>query len=168
VATCANAMSSRLIRLMVSQGVEWVSEAATMVKRHELVNHGLLGCRTAALNVTNVAAVLVVALVAHLALMASPLHAMDPDSAIMVTAEMEPDGVMSMPTPVACMGSSDDCSAEWTTPPSGWSIQSVVSPPPALGARPLLDQVPGRAFDPHALGPPRSPDVQALLQVFRI
>jgi hypothetical protein len=135
-----------------------------------LVNHGLSVCRTAALNVANVAAVLAVALMAHLALMASPLHAMamDPDAATMVTAEMEPDGAMSMPTSAACMGRSGDCSAEWTAPASGWSIQSVLSPPPALGARPLLDQVPARGFDPHALGPPRSPDVQALLQVFRI
>src|SRR5688572_7788346 len=91
--------------------------------------------RLRTLGVSHLAAGLVLALVAHLALMASPLHAMamSPDGGAAAPAAVELHGAMPAPQSLSCMGSAADCTAEWTAPASSWSIQSVMSAAPALG-----------------------------------
>ena len=130
------------------------------------MSHKLLRHRLRALRVSYLAAGLVLALVAHLALMASPLHvaAMSSEGG----AAMELDGAMSAPPSLACMGSAGSCAAEWTAPTSSWSIQSVLSELPALGAQPLAGVLGSRRPNSQAHGPPQPPDLQVLLQVFRI
>ena len=131
-----------------------------------LVSRKLLRHRLRALRVSYLAAGLVLALVAHLALMASPLHAaaMSPEAG----TAMELDGAMSAPPSLSCMDSAGSCAAEWTAPTSSWSVPSALSAPPALGAHPLLGVLAPRSPSPQAHGPPQPPDLQVLLQVFRI
>jgi hypothetical protein len=128
---------------------------------HELPRH-----RRRPLRLSHLAAGLVLALAADLTLMASPLHAMamSPEAG----AAMELAGAMSAPPSLSCMGSAGNCAAEWTAPTSSWSIQSVLSGLPAFGAQPLLGVLGSRRPSPQAHGLPEPPDLQVLLQVFRI
>jgi len=109
------------------------------------------------------AAVLLLILLGHLALMASPLHAAGPhpgDAAPLQAGEQ----FQASPTSDAA----DDCAPRGAPPPDGVSSRFPLDS--ALlgnGRLPL-----GAGWAPLALahgpGPPRSTDAQALLQVFRI
>ena len=118
------------------------------------------------------AGVLALILLAHLAVMALPLHAMamNPDSAISTGAMAERGGEVSGSPMTAqpCLSGSTSCLAVWTSPSSGLSIHHLISPVLLGGARPLLHQILLLGPVPQALGPPGSADAQALLQVFRI
>ncbi len=116
------------------------------------------------------AGVLLVVLLSHLALMASPLHAaaMDPDHGAMAEMTTIMDGDLSSMPPGLCPASSINCMIEWASPASEPSIQALLGPPLPdwLLPRPGDALVP--APSPQTLGPPQLVDAQALLQVFRI
>jgi hypothetical protein len=112
---------------------------------------------------------LLVALVAHLALMASPLHTaamyQDTGGSAEVAASMD-DEASAASAPNS--GGSTGCMIEWASPATSLSIQLLVGAIPCDGVRPLLGVVIAPVPLPQAHGPPGPGDVQALLQVFRI
>ena len=118
------------------------------------------------------AGVLVLILLAHLALMASPLHAMamNPDPGAMTGAMTEWGGEVLGPPMAAqpCLGGSTNCMVVWTSPSSGRSIHLPISPVLLAGVRPLLGEILSLRPTPQALGPPKPASAQALLQVFRL
>ncbi len=118
------------------------------------------------------AGVLVLILLAHLALMASPLHtmAMNPDPGVAPGAMTERDGEVSG-SPMAaqpCLAGSTNCMAVWTSPSSGRPIYLLMSPVLLAGVRPGRGEILSLAPVPQALGPPKAASAQALLQVFRL
>jgi hypothetical protein len=118
------------------------------------------------------AGLLVLILLAHLALIASPLHAMtmNPDSRVAPEAVTEWGGQVSgMPmTALSCLSSSTNCLVVWTSPASGRLMHLLISPVLFGGVLPLFDEILSLGPVPQALGPPKPADAQALLQVFRL
>ncbi len=118
----------------------------------------------------NQAVVLIIAFVAHVAFMASPLHATmlqgtaAPNAMAPIDAEA-PTGVVQ---PRSEEGHSGHCILRWITSPQGSGVV------PLLAAAPV-GATNGPILNPHferpiarALGPPLLGDPQALLQVFRL
>ena len=116
------------------------------------------------------AAVLLLVLLAHLGMMASPLHLMamyamlEASPGVEARAGGEPSAVPS----VDCSGSSTTCMIQWMWPPVRRSLDLLTSPALVSGARILLDQTFSLGPSPQAHGPPQPTRLQALLQVFRI
>ena len=117
------------------------------------------------------AGVLLLVLLAHLALMASSLHAaaMAPGMGASVEQSATIAGMLET-TPMASAGCADafaDCMQAWLSParPVTYALLSALL---LGGVRPLLETNLLLGPAPQALGPPKAPDVQALLQVFRI
>ena len=111
-------------------------------------------------------------LLAHLALMASPLHAMamNPDSGVATGAMTEWGGEISgVPmTAQSCFGGSANCLVVWTSPSSGRLLHLLISPLLLAGVLPLFDEILSLGPIPQVLGPPKPAAAQALLQVFRL
>ncbi len=116
------------------------------------------------------AGLMLVALLSHLALMASPLHvaAMDADQGAMAEMATSMDGDLSSMPSGLCLAGSSNCMIEWASPASKLSIHALLGP--ALPDRPLslVGDALVPAPSPYALGPPALVDVQVVLQVFRI
>ena len=133
---------------------------------------GALSQRPRALPAAQCSVALLVVLVAHLALMASPFHAptMDPGGGVPVDVTAILDGdMLDLPMgAMPCLGSSTNCTIEWTPASNRLSLDVLGSPAPVGGPRLLVDQAFSLGPSPQAHGPPRPTSLQALLQVFRI
>lgn len=120
------------------------------------------------------AAVPLLAVLGHLVVMASSLHAAAAHAdhaASLQVASGELDGHCDgcgPPGTSAAGDRSDHCALEWATLPNRLSVHLVEGPPVSLSTRGWAND----ALRPHAaaraLGPPEPTDVQAYLQVFRI
>jgi hypothetical protein len=115
------------------------------------------------------AVVLLVALLAHLALMASPLHAatIRGDGAAHATAMSGPTAPVHPEVDRADAGHAGHCLLRWATAPRwpGLILHLAAVPVEGIGG-PSTDP-PGERPVARALGPPLHGDPQSLLQVFR-
>lgn len=125
--------------------------------------------RFKASGLTRPGVMLALVLIGHLALMASPLHAMAmyPDGEELAALASEGGSASTMPS-ASCMGGASTCSTEWSAPISrgsiGLSITSL-----SIGTTSFVpDQTLSRNTFPRTLGPPLTLDTQAILQVFRL
>ncbi len=116
---------------------------------------------------TQPAAVLLLVLLSHLALMAIPLHAeamgpaMEASTTVVGAVDTAPRSTET------CLASYADCMRAWISP-SRVSIDTLVSLVLPGRLLPLLGEMPSLGLTPHVLGPPQFTDPQALLQVFRL
>jgi hypothetical protein len=117
------------------------------------------------------AMLLLAVLLAHLTFMSSPLHAASvgadelPGSAV---GGMPEHGVTAEQAASPMEAEHfHHCALEWTPPPAGPMLVAVSAELPSridLAAASTVSP----AFDSRVVEPPRLPDAQALLQVFRI
>jgi hypothetical protein len=132
------------------------------------VLRAMLGRRLSAYGVRCTAVILL--LLGHLVLMASPLHAMlmeQGQSPVAVTAAAFGDsGLLAPPSPQpSCV---ETCMAGWTPLSARLLITLLAGLLVAIVVRIQVGQLRQRQLPVRVLGPPPRGDSQALLQVFRI
>jgi hypothetical protein len=115
------------------------------------------------------AVVLLLALLAHLALMASPLHAamVRGDGAMHATAMPDTSAPVQPGVDRADEGHTGHCILRWTTSPGWPGVSLLLAAMLAAGIGGPLTGPPGERPVARALGPPLLGDPQSLLQVFR-
>jgi hypothetical protein len=128
--------------------------------------------RSHADSTTRCAVVLLLVVLAHLAFMATPLHAAMIDPAEGMLTPIERDQTDARPAETGEVVATDHqiehCALTWSLPSPGvlqvdatsWDVPSRIPP--------LANTVAAARPVPQAIGPPVVADPQALLQVFRV